>query len=155
MQEDNHQLPEDVIRAYQNEPMMQSYPDSQSQETSHSELPPIAPEGSVNLPGTVYTGLSGNEMFCLDRIGYKPGNIVVGNSVVAIGIIGGEIAGIKSVLGGEIKQITNMIAKGRVEAIKDLEEEISRAYLELSKSEKINNLVVIGLNKSVYVKTYL
>ena len=126
MQEDNHQLPEDVIRAYQNEPMMQSYPDSQSQETSHSELPPIAPEGSVNLPGTVYTGLSGNEMFCLDRIGYKPGNIVVGNSVVAIGIIGGEIAGIKSVLGGEIKQITNMIAKGRVEAIKDLEEEIGQ-----------------------------
>ncbi len=78
-----------------------------------------------NLSGTRFSGLSGNELFCLQLIGFEPGNLVLGNSVYAIGFLGSQLAGIKTVIGGEIKQVTNMIAGGRVEAINRLEKEIA------------------------------
>jgi uncharacterized protein YbjQ (UPF0145 family) len=62
---------------------------------------------------SVTTGLSGNEIFCLGKKGYAPGNIIVGNSVHALGFIGSIGSGMKAILGGEIKQITQLIEEGR------------------------------------------
>ena len=62
---------------------------------------------------TVTTGLSGNEIFCLEKKGYTPGNIVVGNSVHALGFAGRIGSGFKAIVGGEIEQITRLILEGR------------------------------------------
>src|SRR5579862_3026611 len=61
----------------------------------------------------VLTGLSGNEMFCLNLKGFKPGDLVVGNSVYSMGVLGGLGAGLQSVFGGEVSQITQIIHEGR------------------------------------------
>ena len=39
------------------------------------------------------TGLSGNEIYCLAQKGWAPGNIVVGNSVYSLGVLGGFTSG--------------------------------------------------------------
>ncbi len=61
----------------------------------------------------VMTGLSGNEMFCLKLKGFTPGEIVVGNSVYSLGFVGGIGAGMQSVFGGEVGQLTQIIHDGR------------------------------------------
>jgi len=59
------------------------------------------------------SGLSGNEIFCLDKLGMKPGQLCVGNSVVAIGVMGGIGAGLSTLAGGEVTEITNLVHDGR------------------------------------------
>ena len=58
---------------------------------------------------TVMTGFSGNEMLCLALKGFKPGDIVIGNSVHSLGFIGGITSGFRGVMGGEITEITQII----------------------------------------------
>lgn len=72
---------------------------------------------------SVVTGLSGNELFCLEKKGYAPGNIVVGNSVHALGFMGSLGSGVKAIQGGEILQITQLIEEGRETAYKRMLEE--------------------------------
>ncbi|AWN73637.1 heavy metal-binding domain-containing protein [Legionella anisa] len=72
---------------------------------------------------TMTTGLSGNELFCLQLKNYSPGSIVVGNSVHSLGIIGSVGSGFKAMLGGELTQITSLIEQGRETAYKRLLEE--------------------------------
>ena len=67
---------------------------------------------------TVMTGFSGNEMLCLALKGFKPGDIVIGNSVHSLGFIGGLTSGFRGVMGGEITEITQIIHEGRQEATK-------------------------------------
>ena len=62
---------------------------------------------------SVTTGLSGNEIFCLEKKGYAPGNIVVGNSVHSLGFLGSISSGVRAIMGGEIQQITQLIEEGR------------------------------------------
>jgi uncharacterized protein YbjQ (UPF0145 family) len=62
---------------------------------------------------THLSGLSGNEMYCAYLLGYTPGNLLVGNSVFSMGLLGNLGSGIRTVVGGEIAQITNMIIEGR------------------------------------------
>lgn len=62
---------------------------------------------------TVTTSLSGNEIYCLALKGYQPGNIVVGNSVHSLGLVGGLGSGLQAIIGGEIKQVTKLIEEGR------------------------------------------
>ncbi|WP_324080894.1 heavy metal-binding domain-containing protein [Geomonas sp.] len=69
------------------------------------------------------TGLSGNEIFCLQKMGLTPGNICVGNSVYALGIKGSLTAGLNILVGGEIPEVTQLIHDGRVNAIKRMLEE--------------------------------
>ncbi|HEX8203875.1 MAG TPA: heavy metal-binding domain-containing protein [Isosphaeraceae bacterium] len=69
------------------------------------------------------TGLSGNEIYCLARKGYDPGNIVVGNSVHSLGFVRGITSGLKTLSGGEIVAITQLIVDGRHAAISRLEQE--------------------------------
>jgi uncharacterized protein YbjQ (UPF0145 family) len=66
-----------------------------------------------NGMGPRFSGLSGNEMYCAHLLGYKPGNLLVGNSVFSMGLMGSIGSSIKTVVGGEIHQYTNMIAEGR------------------------------------------
>jgi uncharacterized protein YbjQ (UPF0145 family) len=69
------------------------------------------------------TGLSGNEIYCLAQKGYDPGNIVVGNSVHSLGFVRGVTSGLKTLSGGEIGSITQLIVDGRHAAINRLEKE--------------------------------
>ena len=69
------------------------------------------------------SGLSGNEIYCLAQKGWAPGNIVVGNSVNSLGVIGGFTSGLRTLAGGEITNVTELISDGRHAAIKRLEDE--------------------------------
>lgn len=62
---------------------------------------------------THFSGLSGNEMYCVNLLGFLPGDLLVGNSVFSMGFLGGLGSGIRTFVGGEITQYTNMIAEGR------------------------------------------
>lgn len=72
------------------------------------------------------TGLSGNEIYCLAQKGWAPGNIVVGNSVYSLGVIRGLTSSLKTLAGGEIESITQLISDGRHAAVARLEEEAQR-----------------------------
>jgi uncharacterized protein YbjQ (UPF0145 family) len=61
----------------------------------------------------VMTGLSGNEIYCLKQKGYVPGDLVIGNSVFSMGLIGSIGSGLKTLAGGEVEQVTSMIHEGR------------------------------------------
>jgi uncharacterized protein YbjQ (UPF0145 family) len=69
------------------------------------------------------SGLSGNEIYCLAQKGFGPGNIVVGNSVYSLGLVRGITSGLKTLSGGEIGSITQLIVDGRHAAIGRLEAE--------------------------------
>ncbi len=62
----------------------------------------------------VMTALSGNEIYCLDKKGIQPGDLVLGNSVFSIGVIGGVGSGLKMLAGGEVGNITSLIHEGRL-----------------------------------------
>jgi uncharacterized protein YbjQ (UPF0145 family) len=62
------------------------------------------------------TGFSGNEIFCLDMLGYKAGQLCLGNNVVALGVGGGINAGLSTLAGGEITEITKLVHDGRKNA---------------------------------------
>jgi uncharacterized protein YbjQ (UPF0145 family) len=63
---------------------------------------------------TVMTGLSGNEIFCLRKKGLSPGDMVIGNSVYSMGFLGSLWAGISTLTGGEVTQVTDMVHQGRL-----------------------------------------
>jgi uncharacterized protein YbjQ (UPF0145 family) len=73
------------------------------------------------------TGMSGNEMFCLDHKALSPGEIVVGNSVYSLGFIGGLTSGLRTLGGGEITQVTALISEGRHAALQRLMEEVDHS----------------------------
>jgi uncharacterized protein YbjQ (UPF0145 family) len=71
------------------------------------------------------SGLSGNEIYCLDKNNYKAGDIVVGNSVHSLGFLGTLSSGFSAIAGGEISQFTTLIEEGRETALKRMEQEAS------------------------------
>ncbi|HEY9715005.1 MAG TPA: heavy metal-binding domain-containing protein [Chroococcales cyanobacterium] len=75
---------------------------------------------------TILTGLSGNELYCLKEKGFDPGNIVIGNSVFALGFVGGLASGFKTLAGGEIHEITEIIREGRALSYMRMVEESRR-----------------------------
>ncbi len=72
------------------------------------------------------TGLSGNEIYCLAQKGLAPGNIVVGNSVYALGFLRSISSGFQTLAGGELTSVTSLISDGRHAALKRMEEEATR-----------------------------
>ena len=72
------------------------------------------------------SGLSGNEIYCLAQKGWAPGRIVVGNSVYSLGAIRGLTSGLRTLAGGEITSLTELISDGRHAAIRRLEEEAAQ-----------------------------
>ncbi|MFO0675446.1 MAG: heavy metal-binding domain-containing protein [Polyangiaceae bacterium] len=71
-------------------------------------------------------GLSGNEIYCLGRKGYMPGEIAVGNSVRSLGLAGALGSSLQTLAGGEIANVTQLISEGRHAAIARMEEEARR-----------------------------
>lgn len=94
--------------------------DNQAQDSQASAADPSAAQNSA-----ICTGLSGNEFYCIALAGYLPGNILMGNTVYALGYIGGMLSNVHVTLGGEIPQFTNMISEGRRLSIKRFEEELA------------------------------
>jgi uncharacterized protein YbjQ (UPF0145 family) len=87
---------------------------------------PTTPAAAPSSSSTKYSGLSGNEMYCVYLLGYSPGNLLVGNSVFAMGFIGGIGSNVRTVLGGEITQVTNMIDEGRRLSLSRFNQELSQ-----------------------------
>lgn len=75
---------------------------------------------------THYSGLSGNEMYCAAILGFTPGNILVGNSVFSMGFIGNIGSNVRTFVGGEVGQFTNMIAEGRRLSLERFEQELAQ-----------------------------
>jgi uncharacterized protein YbjQ (UPF0145 family) len=73
------------------------------------------------------TGFSGNEIYCLDKLGYKAGQLCLGNNVVALGVGKGIGAGLSNLAGGEVTEITQLVHDGRKHAYARMQEE-SRVY---------------------------
>ncbi len=69
------------------------------------------------------SGMSGNEIYCLRLKGLEAAEITVGNSVRSLGVAGGLSSFGRSLAGGEIGAVTNMISEGRHAAIERMEEE--------------------------------
>jgi len=74
----------------------------------------------------IMTGLSGNEMYCLNLKGLTAGELAIGNSVHSLGFLGGLGAGFQNLFGGEVSQITSIIADGRRESQRRIIEEGAR-----------------------------
>lgn len=72
------------------------------------------------------SGMSGNEAFCLREKGYRPGDLVVGNSVCSLGVLGGLGAMGRGLAGGEVANVTSLISEGRHQAIERMEKEAER-----------------------------
>jgi uncharacterized protein YbjQ (UPF0145 family) len=72
------------------------------------------------------SGMSGNELYCLAQKGLFPGEIVVGNSVVSMGLRGAIGSFGQTLAGGEISALTGLISSGRHGAIHRMEEEARR-----------------------------
>jgi len=85
-----------------------------------------SPQDNLGSP-IKYSGMSGNEMYCAALLGYTPGDLLVGNSVFALGYIGSLRSNVRSMVGGEIVTITNMIAEGRRLSLERFSTELVKA----------------------------
>jgi hypothetical protein len=72
------------------------------------------------------TGLSGNEIYCMRLKGLSPSGVVVGNSVQSMGFVGGIRSSFRGVVGGEIRDVTQMIHAGREAALQRMIAEAER-----------------------------
>ena len=72
------------------------------------------------------SGMSGNEAYCLHQVGYRPGELVVGNSVCSLGLLGGIGAFGRNLAGGEVENVTSLISEGRHAAIQRMEKEAQK-----------------------------
>ncbi len=74
----------------------------------------------------IISGLSGNEIWCVRKKGYDPGELVVGNSVCSLGLAGGIGAQFRTLAGGEIANLSALISEGRHAAIARMHHEAER-----------------------------
>lgn len=81
----------------------------------------------ASQPDVICTGLSGNELYCIALSGFRPGNLLVGNSVYSLGFIGGITSNIHSTIGGEIPQYTNMCSEGRRLSLERFDQELQQS----------------------------
>jgi uncharacterized protein YbjQ (UPF0145 family) len=93
----------------------------------------------------VMTGLSGNEMYCLHQKGLQAGDLVIGNSVFSVGVIGSLGSGLKTLAGGEVTQITSVIHEGRLKSYERMVVE-ARKHGGIGITGVSNELVLHGSN---------
>lgn len=106
---------------------MAFFQSNQSNNNSNPTQQPGESAAQLDSSGSVYTGLSGNELYCAAMCGYKPNNLIVGNSVFALGFISGLSSSVRTAIGGELSQVTNMIAEGRRLSLARFNQELSQA----------------------------
>jgi uncharacterized protein YbjQ (UPF0145 family) len=75
----------------------------------------------------IMTGLSGNEMYCLHQKGFSPGELVIGNSVFSMGLLGSIGSGFRTLVGGEVTQVTSVIHDGRQQSYARMVAEAQRS----------------------------
>ena len=100
----------------------------------------------------IVSGFSGNEIYCLAQKGWTPGSIVVGNSVQSLGFAGGIASSLRTIAGGEITNLTELIVEGRHAAIERLEKEaedhgahgVTGVTSELRQLSGLNEFLAIG-----------
>jgi uncharacterized protein YbjQ (UPF0145 family) len=91
------------------------------------------------------TGLSGNEIFCLHQHGLTPGDLVIGNSVISLGLVGTISSGLKTLFGGEVHEVTRIIHEGRQRAYARMVAEAKR-HGGVGITGVSNELVLHGTN---------
>lgn len=96
-------------------------------------------------PHARVTGLSGNEIYCLDRLGMRPGNLCIGNSVFALGVMRSLTSGLRTLAGGEVPEVTGLILEGRRKAFDRMSGEAQR-HGGLGITGVSNDLVNHGTN---------
>jgi len=89
-------------------------------------MPPQDENRPQQAAQTRFSGLSGNEMYCVSLLGFMPGDLLVGNSVFSMGFIGSIGSSIRTVVGGEIQQFTHMIAEGRRLSLERFDKELEQ-----------------------------
>ena len=72
---------------------------------------------------SIVTGLSGNEIYCIDQLEMTPGDLVIGNSVFSMGFVGSLASAARTLAGGEVTQVTRVIHDGRKLALDRLLQE--------------------------------
>ena len=92
------------------------------------------------------TGLSGNEIWCLAKKDIAPGGVVVGNSVYSQGLVRGLTTGLKTMAGGELTDITQLITEGRHSALSRMEVEAKEQGADgltgvVTEIKRINSLI--------------
>ena len=78
------------------------------------------------MPQPRVTGLSGNEIYCMQLKGLTPTGIVVGNSVQSMGFLGSVGSAFRGAIGGEVPAVTEMIHAGREAAFERMVGEAAR-----------------------------
>lgn len=69
------------------------------------------------------TACSGQDLFCQLDAGYQPRHFVLGNVAYALGVGRGFMAGLRTLAGGEVKELSNMYNHTRHLALERLEQE--------------------------------
>jgi len=69
------------------------------------------------------SGFSGNEIYCLEKLGFNAGQLCLGNNVLALGLFKGIGVGLSNLAGGEIEEITKLVHDGRKNAFARMMEE--------------------------------
>lgn len=69
------------------------------------------------------SGLSGNEIYCMDLKGFYSAGVLIGNSVQSMGFLRGIKSSFQGVLGGEIENVTQIIHEGREQAFERMIQE--------------------------------
>lgn len=106
------------------------------------------------------SGLSGNEIFCLDQVGFRPGQLCVGNSVVALGVARGIGAGLSTLGGGEVTEITRLVQEGRQKAFERMMGEAKKyggqglTGVEFSIANHGGNIEFITTGSTVHQKSF-
>lgn len=101
------------------------------------------------------TGFSGNEIYCLKKLGYNAGQLCLGNNVIAIGVGRGIGAGLSNLAGGEITEVTQLVHDGRKNAYNRMMEEarhyggVGLAGVSFDMINHVGNLEFIALGSTV------
>ena len=101
-------------------------PPESSQIPSNEALPfkSINREANMNISEhRKVTGFSGNEIYCLNKLGMNAGQLCLGNNVLALGVLKGMGAALSNLAGGEVEEITRLVHDGRRHAYERMMEE--------------------------------
>ena len=85
---------------------------------------PMQPQ--ARQPHAFTSDLTGQEFWLVVDKGYTPLGLVLGNCVYSMGSVGGFLAGIKGVAGGEVQQYTKLMYDARELALQRMEAEADR-----------------------------
>jgi uncharacterized protein YbjQ (UPF0145 family) len=102
------------------------------------------------------SGFSGNEIFCLDKLGYKAGQLCLGNSVIALGVMRGIGSGLSTLAGGEVEQITQLVHEGRRAALNNMMKDVKQyggvgiAGVTFELINHVGNLEFIAIGSTVH-----